>query len=84
MGGQVGEGGTLQTDAAQLYLFVPIPAKAKKLGLLSIYIFSLMYKHLGRNPGIICQPVPINTVQYVQCVTVYVILCIQSCPILRE
>ncbi len=35
------EGGTLQTDAAQLYLFVPIPAKAKKLGLLSIYIFSL-------------------------------------------
>jgi hypothetical protein len=43
MGGQVGggEGGTLQTDAAQLYLFVPIPAKAKKLGLLSIYKFSL-------------------------------------------
>ncbi len=25
-----GEGVTLQTDAAQLYLFVPIPAKAKK------------------------------------------------------
>jgi hypothetical protein len=42
MGGQVGEGGTLQTDAAHLYLFVPIPAKAKKLGLLSIYIFSLI------------------------------------------
>jgi hypothetical protein len=40
MWGQVW-GGTLQTDAAQLYLFVPIPAKAKKLGLLSIYIFSL-------------------------------------------
>ncbi len=37
----MGEGGTLQTDAAQLNLFVPIPAKAKKLGLLSIYIFSL-------------------------------------------
>jgi hypothetical protein len=30
-------GGNLQTDAAQLYLFVPIPAKAKKLGLLSLY-----------------------------------------------
>jgi hypothetical protein len=41
MGGQVGEGGTLQTDAAQLYVFLPTPAKAKKLGLLSIYIFSL-------------------------------------------
>jgi len=34
-------GGNLQTDAAQLYLFVPIPAKEKKLGLLSIYKFSL-------------------------------------------
>ncbi len=34
-------GGNLQTDAAQLVLFVPIPAKAKKLGLLSIYKFSL-------------------------------------------
>jgi hypothetical protein len=42
MGGQVGEGGTLLMDAAQLYLFVPIPAKAKKLGLLSIYLFSLV------------------------------------------
>jgi hypothetical protein len=48
MGGQVGgsspweeEGGNLQTDAEQLFLFVPIPAKAKKLGLLSIYKFSL-------------------------------------------
>ncbi len=29
-------------DAEQLFLFVPIPAKAKKLGLLSIYKFSLM------------------------------------------
>jgi hypothetical protein len=28
-------------DAAQIFLFVPIPAKAKKLGLLSIYKFSL-------------------------------------------
>jgi hypothetical protein len=28
-------------DAAQLFLFDPIPAKAKKLGLLSIYKFSL-------------------------------------------
>jgi hypothetical protein len=39
MGGQVGggEGGTLQTDTGQLYLFVPIPGKAKKLGLLTIY-----------------------------------------------
>jgi hypothetical protein len=31
----------LQTDTAQLFLFDPIPAKAKKLGLLSIYKFSL-------------------------------------------
>jgi hypothetical protein len=31
----------MQTDAAKLFLFVPIPAKAKKLGLLSIYKFSL-------------------------------------------
>ncbi len=38
---QTGMGGNLQTDAAQLVLFVPIPAKAKKLGLLSIYKFSL-------------------------------------------
>jgi hypothetical protein len=30
-------------DAAQLFLFVPIPAKAKKLGLLSIYKFSLLW-----------------------------------------
>jgi hypothetical protein len=37
-----GGGGTLQTDAAQHYLFVPIPAKAKELGLLSIYKFSLI------------------------------------------
>jgi hypothetical protein len=35
-------GGNLQTDAAQLYLFIPIPAKEKKLGLLSIYKFSLL------------------------------------------
>jgi hypothetical protein len=42
MGGQVGEGGTLLTDAAQFFLFVPIPAKAKKLGLISIYLFSLV------------------------------------------
>ncbi len=35
------EGGNLQTDASQLFLFDPIPAKAKKLGLLSIYKFSL-------------------------------------------
>jgi hypothetical protein len=27
----------------QLFLFGPIPAKAKKLGLLSIYKFSLLY-----------------------------------------
>jgi hypothetical protein len=50
MGGQVGGsstweegGGNLQTDAEQLFLFVPIPAKAKKLGLLSIYKFSLAF-----------------------------------------
>jgi hypothetical protein len=45
MGGQVwgpGGVGNLQTDAAQLFLFVPIPTKAKKLGLLSIYKFSLL------------------------------------------
>ncbi len=42
MGGQVGgEEGNLHTDAAQLFLSDPIPAKAKKLGLLSIYKFSL-------------------------------------------
>ena len=35
-------GGNLQTDAAKLYPFVPIPAKEKKLGLLSIYKFSLL------------------------------------------
>jgi hypothetical protein len=29
-------------DAAQLFLFDPIPAKAEKLGLLSIYKFSLV------------------------------------------
>jgi hypothetical protein len=33
----------LQMDAAQLFLFVPIPAKAKKLGLFAIYKFSLLY-----------------------------------------
>ncbi len=32
-------------DAAQLFLFVPIPAKAKKLGLLSIYKFSLAVRY---------------------------------------
>jgi hypothetical protein len=49
MGGQVGGsspweegGGNLQTDAEQFFLFVPIPAKAKMLGLLSIYKFSLI------------------------------------------
>jgi hypothetical protein len=50
MGG-TGWGGNLQTDAAQLFLFVPIPAKAKKLGLLSIYKFSLSklyWRHIGR------------------------------------
>ena len=31
-------------DDAQLFLFVPIPAKAKKLGLLSIYKFSLQLR----------------------------------------
>jgi hypothetical protein len=49
MGGQVeggylcgGGGGNLQTDATQLFLFVPIPAKVEKLCLLSIYKFSLI------------------------------------------
>jgi hypothetical protein len=37
-----GTGGNLQTDAAQLLIFGPIPAKAKKLGLLSVYKFSLL------------------------------------------
>jgi hypothetical protein len=36
-------GGNLQTDAPKLFLFGPIPGKAKKLGLLSIYKFSLVY-----------------------------------------
>jgi hypothetical protein len=40
------EGGILQTDAAQLFRFDPIPAKAKKLGLLSIYKFSLKKTNL--------------------------------------
>ncbi len=35
------EVGILQMDAAQLFRFDPIPAKAKKLGLLSIHKFSL-------------------------------------------
>ncbi len=38
---EIGWGANLQTDAAKIFLFVPIPAKAKKLGLLSIYKFSL-------------------------------------------
>ncbi len=42
-------GGNLQTDAAQLFLFVPIPAKAKKLGILSIYKFSLVYTQSPTN-----------------------------------
>ncbi len=48
------EGGTLQTDATQLFLFGSIPAKAKKLGLLSIYKSSLGYiyifKHIWHKP----------------------------------
>ncbi len=58
MGGQVGRtllggggGGNLQTDATQLFLFVPIPAKAKKLGLLSIYKFSLAIPHYDLSVG---------------------------------
>jgi hypothetical protein len=31
-----------EKDATQLFLFDPIPAKAKKLGLLSIYKYSLL------------------------------------------
>ncbi len=38
---EVGWGANLQTDAAKNFLIVPIPAKAKKLCLLSIYKFSL-------------------------------------------
>jgi hypothetical protein len=40
-GDRLRKGGNLLTDAAQIFLFVPIPAKAKMLGLLSIYKFSL-------------------------------------------
>jgi hypothetical protein len=40
MGG--GRGGNLQTDAAQLFLFDPIPAKVKKFSRLSNYKFSLI------------------------------------------
>ena len=47
-GDRLGKGGNLQTNAAQLFLFVPIPAKAKKLGLLSIYKFSL---HVSFGPA---------------------------------
>ncbi len=67
MGGQVGEEGTLQTDAAQLYLFVPVPAKAKKL--LSIYIFSLicsvitLFLRKGIQLEIKCA-VPISSLSY--------------------
>jgi hypothetical protein len=39
-----GEEEKLQTDAAQLFLSDPIPAKAKKLGLLSIFQFSLTHQ----------------------------------------
>ena len=46
-----GGGGNLQTDAAQLFLFVPIPAKAKKLGLLSIYKFSLIESLCAMSAG---------------------------------
>ncbi len=42
-----GAGGNLQRDAAQLLIFGPIPAKAKMLGLLSIYKFSLVSHVLG-------------------------------------
>jgi hypothetical protein len=46
------EGGNLQTDAAQLFLFDPIPAKAKKLGLLSNYKFSLVQReNVARHPS---------------------------------
>jgi hypothetical protein len=40
MGGRVWGGGILQPDATQICLLGPIPAKARKLGLLSIYKFS--------------------------------------------
>jgi hypothetical protein len=43
------EGGYLPTDAAQILLFDPIPAKAKKLGLLSIYKFSLHIWYTMKN-----------------------------------
>jgi hypothetical protein len=43
-----GKGGNLPMDAAQLFLFDPIPAKAKKLGLLSIYKFSLAGCYEGK------------------------------------
>ncbi len=38
---EVGWGANLQTNAAKIFLLVSIPAKVKKLGLLSIYKFSL-------------------------------------------
>jgi hypothetical protein len=36
-----GGGGDLQTLAAHLFLLDPIPARARRLGLLSVYKFSL-------------------------------------------
>jgi hypothetical protein len=54
---EVGWGANLQMDAAKNFLFVPIPAKAKKLGLLSIYQFSLVLQY----PKFAPFPVPLDS-----------------------
>ncbi len=41
----------MQTDAAQLLLLDPIPAKAKKPGRLSVYTFSLVSKEKDEGGG---------------------------------
>jgi hypothetical protein len=53
------EGGNLQTDAAQLLLFDPIPAKVKKLGLLSIYKFSLCLTRQSAGTSVLYVAMPL-------------------------
>jgi hypothetical protein len=66
------EGGNLQTDAAQLFLFNPIPAKAKKLGLLSIYKFSLLSCNKNNRDIFFSFDLPFTAIPLVvQCRTLY-------------
>jgi hypothetical protein len=63
------EGGNLPTDAAQLFRFDPIPAKAKKLGLLSIYKFSLIPTILPSRFGSIVTQLDPATQEVALCLT---------------